>query len=139
MNYSDILMDHFKHPRNQGGIKNPSAIGEVGNPICGDIMKIYIKIEKDKDGDEYIKDIKFQTLGCAAAIASSSMLTELAKGMKVKDALQITREQVAEKLGGLPREKIHCSVLATAGLKKAIANYHGETYQEPPEEEGHQH
>ncbi|MBN1326269.1 iron-sulfur cluster assembly scaffold protein [Candidatus Falkowbacteria bacterium] len=134
MNYSDILMDHFKNPRNQGEIKDANGVGNVGNPICGDMMKIYIKVEKDKDGDDYIKDVKFQTLGCAAAIASSSMLTEMVKGMKVKDALKITREQVAEKLGGLPKEKIHCSVLANEGFKKAIAQYHGEDIEKSAEE-----
>jgi nitrogen fixation NifU-like protein len=139
MNYSDILMQHFKNPKNQGEMADASGVGDVGNPICGDMMKIYIKIDKDKDGDEYIKDVKFQTLGCAAAIASTSMLTETVKGMKVKDALKITREQIAEKLGGLPKEKIHCSILATAGLKKAVANYRGEEYKEPSEEEEHHH
>lgn len=139
MNYSDILIDHFKNPRNQGELKDASGVGDVGNPICGDMMKIYIKIEKDKNGDDIIKDVKFQTLGCAAAIASTSMLTEMVKGMKVEDALKITREQIAEKLGGLPKEKIHCSILATAGLKKAVASYKGEKYEEPPEEEEHHH
>jgi len=133
MNYSDILMDHFKNPRNQGEIKDASSVGDVGNPICGDMMKIYIKIEK-KDGQDIIKDIKFQTLGCAAAIASSSMLTEMVKGISVSDAKKITREQVAGKLGGLPKEKIHCSILATEGLKKAIAKYYGETIEKTAEE-----
>jgi len=133
MNYSDILMDHFKNPRNQGEIKDASSVGDVGNPICGDMMKIYIKIEK-KDGQDIIKDIKFQTLGCAAAIASSSMLTEMVKGISVSDAKKITREQVAGKLGGLPKEKIHCSILATEGLKKAIAKYYGEAIEKTAEE-----
>ncbi|MDD5341272.1 MAG: iron-sulfur cluster assembly scaffold protein [Patescibacteria group bacterium] len=134
MNYSDILMAHFKHPKNQGEMQDASGVGEVGNPVCGDMMKIYIKVEKDKDGDDYIKDVKFQTLGCAAAIASTSMLTEMVKGIKLKDALKITREQIAEKLGGLPKEKIHCSILATEGLKKAIAQYRGETIEKTEEE-----
>jgi nitrogen fixation NifU-like protein len=134
MNYSDILIDHFKNPRNQGEIKDASGVGDVGNPICGDMMKIYIKVEKDKNGDDIIKDVKFQTLGCAAAIASTSMLTEMVKGIKVDDALKITREQVAEKLGGLPKEKIHCSILANEGLKKAIAQYRGEKIEKNAEE-----
>lgn len=133
MNYSDILIDHFKNPRNQGELKDASGVGDVGNPICGDMMKIYIKVEKE-NGQDIIKDVKFQTLGCAAAIASTSMLTEMVKGMKVDDALKITREQIAEKLGGLPKEKIHCSILATEGLKKAIAQYRGEKINKTAEE-----
>jgi len=139
MPYSEILMDHFKNPRNQGELKNPDGVGEVGNPVCGDMMKIYIKVAKNKKGEEIIKDIKFQTLGCGAAIASSSMLTELAKGKTIKDALKITREQIADKLGGMPKEKIHCSVLAAAGLKKAVADYRGETFEEDLEKEEHAH
>jgi len=139
MQYSKILMDHFKNPRNQGELKNPNGVGEVGNPVCGDMMKIYIKVGKNKKGQEVIKDIKFQTLGCGAAIASSSMLTELAKGKTITEALKITREQIAKRLGGMPKEKIHCSVLAAAGLKKAVANYRGEKFEEPSEEEEHAH
>ncbi|MCX6746123.1 MAG: iron-sulfur cluster assembly scaffold protein [Candidatus Parcubacteria bacterium] len=135
MQYSDILMDHFKNPRNQGEIANADGVGEVGNPVCGDMMKIYIKVGKDAKGEEVLADIKFQTLGCGAAIASSSMLTELAKGQKLEDALKITREQIAEKLGGLPKEKIHCSILAAEGLKKAVANYRGQKFTETHEEE----
>src|SRR3989344_7430530 len=112
MQYSEVLMDHFKNPRNQGEIENADGIGEVGNPVCGDMMKLYIKVDKDNDGDDYLKDIKFQTLGCGAAIASTSMLTEMTKGKKLKDALKITREEIAAKLGGMPKEKIHCSILA---------------------------
>lgn len=132
-------MDHFKNPRNQGEIKNPDGVGEVGNPVCGDLMKIYIKVGKNKKGQEIIKDIKFQTLGCGSAIASSSMLTELAKGKTLDDALKISREEIAEKLGGMPKEKIHCSVLAAAGLKKAVANYRGEKFEESEEEEEVEH
>ncbi len=135
MQYSEILMDHFKNPRNQGEIKDADGVGEVGNPVCGDMMKIYIKVGKNEKGEEVLDDIKFQTLGCGAAIASSSMLTEMAKGQKVDDALNISREQIAEKLGGLPKEKIHCSILAAEGLKKAVANYRGEKFEETPEEE----
>jgi nitrogen fixation NifU-like protein len=139
MQYSKILMDHFKNPRNQGELKNPDGIGEVGNPVCGDMMKIYIEVDKNAKGEEIIKNIKFQTLGCGAAIASSSMLTEMAKSQTIEDALKITREQIAEKLGGMPKEKIHCSVLAAAGLKKAVADYRGETFKEDLEEEEHAH
>jgi nitrogen fixation NifU-like protein len=139
MQYTEILMDHFKNPRNQGELKDPDGVGEVGNPVCGDMMKIYIEVDKNKEGQEIIKDIKFQTLGCGAAIASSSMLTEMAKGKTIEDALKITREQIAEKLGGMPKEKIHCSVLAAAGLKKAVADYRGETFTEDLEEEEHAH
>jgi NifU-like protein involved in Fe-S cluster formation len=139
MQYSDIVMDHFKNPRNQGEIKDADAIGEVGNPVCGDMMKIYIKVGKNDQGKEIIEDIKFQTLGCGAAIASSSMLTEMAKGLTLDDAQKITREQIVEKLGGLPKVKIHCSVLAGEGLKKAIAQYRGESFKESSEEEEHGH
>lgn len=139
MQYTEILMDHFKNPRNQGELKNPDGVGEVGNPVCGDMMKIYIEVDKNKKGEEVIKDIKFQTLGCGAAIASSSMLTEMAKGKTIEEALKITREEIAEKLGGMPKEKIHCSVLAAAGLKKAVANYRGEVFTEDLEEEEHAH
>jgi nitrogen fixation protein NifU and related proteins len=139
MQYTEILMDHFKNPRNQGEIKNPDGVGEVGNPVCGDMMKIYIKVGKNKKGEEIIEDIKFQTLGCGAAIASSSMLTEMAKGKTIEDALKISREEIAGKLGGMPKEKIHCSVLAAAGLKKAVADYRGEAFTEDLEEEEHAH
>jgi nitrogen fixation NifU-like protein len=139
MQYSDILMDHFKNPRNQGEIKDADGVGEVGNPVCGDMMKIYIMVGENDKGEEFLRDIKFQTLGCGAAIASSSMLTELAKGQKIEDALKITREQIAEKLGGLPKEKIHCSVLAAEGLRNAVDNYRGQTFKETKEEESVEH
>jgi len=135
MQYTEILMDHFKNPRNQGDIEKADGVGEVGNPVCGDMMKIYIKVGKNAKGEEVLDDIKFQTLGCGAAIASSSMLTEMAKGKPIEEALKITREQIAEKLGGMPKEKIHCSVLAAEGLKKAVANYRGQKFTETHEEE----
>jgi len=135
MQYTEILMDHFKNPRNQGEIKDADGIGEVGNPVCGDMMKIYIKVGTNSAGEKTLEDIKFQTLGCGAAIASSSMLTEMAKGLTIDSALKISREQIAEKLGGLPKEKIHCSVLAAEGLKKAVANYRGEKFEESHEAE----
>ena len=111
-------MDHFKNPRNMGEMKDADAIGEVGNPTCGDLMYIYIKVK-----DNRIEDISFQTFGCGAAIATSSMVTELAKGKTLEEAEQITRGQVAEALDGLPPVKLHCSNLAADGLHEAIKKY----------------
>jgi len=111
-------MDHFTNPRNVGVIEDADGVGEVGNPVCGDMMKITIKVADDR-----IEDVKFQTLGCGAAIATSSITTELAKGMPIAEAAQITKKEIADKLGGLPPEKMHCSVLATDGLKKAIEDH----------------
>jgi len=116
--YSDIVLEHFKNPHNQGQIPDASGIGQVGNPTCGDIMKIYLKIK-----DDIIEDIKFETLGCGAAIASTSMLTDLVKGKKIEEALKISKQDVADSLGGLPKPKVHCSVLAVDGLKEAISDY----------------
>ncbi|MCJ7792382.1 MAG: iron-sulfur cluster assembly scaffold protein [Candidatus Marinimicrobia bacterium] len=120
--YSEKVMDHIRHPRNLGEMKNPDGIGTEGNPICGDTMRLFIKVGKKKD-KEYIEDIKFQTLGCGAAIASSSMLTTMVKGKTLKAVEKISREAIAAELGGLPPEKIHCSVLAADALRKAIADY----------------
>ncbi len=119
MLYSEKVMDHFNNPRNVGVIEDADGVGEVGNPVCGDIMKITIKL----DGAEHIDDIKFQTLGCGAAIATSSIVTEMAKGMTLEEAAAITKRQVADELGGLPPAKMHCSVLATDGLKVAVDDY----------------
>ena len=116
--YTEKLIEHFRNPRNVGEIENPSASAQVGNPVCGDVMKIDLLI---KDGR--IKDIKFKTLGCAAAIATSSVLTEIAKGKKLEEAKAIGNSDIAKKLGGMPKVKLHCSVLAADCLKKAIANY----------------
>ncbi len=116
--YSEKVMDHFKNPRNMGEMKDADAIGEVGNPVCGDLMYIYIKIKEDK-----IDDISFQTFGCGAAIATSSMVTELAKGKTLDEALKITRQDVADSLDGLPPIKMHCSNLAADGLHDAIIKY----------------
>jgi len=116
--YNKNVMDHFQNPRNMGEMNNPDAEATVGNPTCGDVMKIMIKVEKDN-----IKDIKFQTFGCAAAIASSSMTTELAKGKNLKDAKNISNKDVSMALGELPPIKEHCSNLAADALKKAIDNY----------------
>ena len=117
--YSEKVMDHFANPRNSGIIENASGEGTVGNPTCGDLMTIYI----DVDDNEVIQDIKFETFGCGAAIATSSMITEIAKGMTVDEALEITRNDVADALDGLPPIKMHCSNLAADGLQAAIENY----------------
>ena len=116
--YSKKVMDHFSHPRNVGEIPNASGVGEVGNPVCGDIMKIYINVK-----DNVITDIKFNTFGCGAAIATSSMVTELAKGKTIEEALKLTNQAVADALDGLPPIKMHCSNLAADGLKAAIVDY----------------
>ena len=116
--YSDLVMDHFANPRNMGDMDDPSGVGDVGNPICGDMMRLYLKIE-----DGVIVDARFKTFGCGAAIASSSILTEMLKGKKIEDALKISNEAVAEALGGLPPTKIHCSVLAEDALRAALADY----------------
>lgn len=116
--YSEKVMDHFAHPRNVGEIENANAVGEVGNAKCGDIMKIYMDIE-----DNIIKDVKFKTFGCGAAIATSSMATEMVKGKTVDEALELTNKAVMEALGGLPAEKIHCSVLAEEAIRSAIEDY----------------
>lgn len=116
--YTEKVMDHFMNPRNVGEIENADGIGEVGNVKCGDIMRIYIKVE-----DEKIVDIKFKTFGCGSAIAASSVATEIIMGMTVEDALKVTNKQVVEALGGLPPVKVHCSVLAEQALKAAIYDY----------------
>ena len=116
--YSEKVMDHFTNPRNVGEIENPAGAGEVGNPTCGDIMSITLDIE-----DNIIKDIKFKTFGCGAAIATSSMVTEMVKGKTIEEALQVTNKKVAEALDGLPPAKMHCSNLAADALHKAIEDY----------------
>jgi|UniRef100_A0A7C5AKK2 nitrogen fixation NifU-like protein len=116
--YSPIVMDHFKNPRNVGEIPDADGVGEVGNPVCGDMMNVYIKVENDR-----IADIKFKTFGCGAAIAVSSMITELAKGKTLEEAMKITNRDVAEALGGLPQNKLHCSNLGADALHSAIKNY----------------
>lgn len=121
--YTKEVLAHFKDPHNQGSIENADGIGEVGNPVCGDMMKIYIKVDKNDQGKEYISDIKFETLGCASAIATSSMVTDLAKGKTIKEALKITKADVSSNLGGLPPIKEHCSNLSENGLKAAIKDY----------------
>jgi len=120
--YSEKVMEHFRNPRNMGEMKDADSVGEVGNPVCGDLMYIYIKV-KEENGQEIIDDISFQTFGCAAAIATSSMVTELAKGKTLDEALKLTRDEVADSLDGLPPIKLHCSNLAADALHDAIKKY----------------
>ena len=117
--YSEKVMEHFANPRNVGAIEDANAVGEVGNAKCGDIMKIYMKIE-----DDVIQEVGFKTFGCGAAIATSSISTEMIKGKSIEEALKLSNREVTEALDGLPSEKIHCSVLAEAGIRSAIADYY---------------
>lgn len=118
--YSEKVMDHFRNPRNVGVIEDANGVGEVGNAVCGDIMKIYLKI----NSDEVIEDAKFETFGCGSAIASSSMATQMIKGKPVSEALKLTNQAVTEALDGLPPHKVHCSVLAEEAIKKAVNDYY---------------
>ena len=120
--YREKVMDHFRNPRNVGVIEDADGIGEVGNAKCGDIMRMYLKIE-----DDVVKDVKFETFGCASAIASSSMATELIKGQPVSEVKQLTNKAVAEALDGLPDYKMHCSVLAEEAIQSALEDYHRKT------------
>ena len=117
--YSNKVMDHFRNPRNVGTIENADGVGEVGNPVCGDIMKIYLKID-----DNRISDVKFETFGCGSAIASSSMATELIKGKTLDEVLEVTNKAVVEALDGLPAHKLHCSVLAEEAIRAALKDYY---------------
>ncbi len=117
--YSDVVMEHFTNPRNVGEIEGADGVGEVGNPVCGDMMTFYIKVGED----ERLEDVKFKTFGCGAAIAVSSMVSEMAKGKTVDEALRISRDDVAEELGGLPKQKMHCSNLGADALRLAIEDY----------------
>lgn len=117
--YNEKVIDHYANPRNVGEIENASGVGEVGNPVCGDIMRIYLKVEND-----VIVDVKFKTFGCGAAIASSSVTTEMIKGKTVEEALKLTNKDVVNELGGLPPVKLHCSVLAEEAIRKAVADYY---------------
>jgi nitrogen fixation NifU-like protein len=135
--YSEKVMDHFNNPRNVGEIENADGIGKVGNPVCGDVMKLYIKVEKD-----VITDARFKTFGCGAAIATSSMVTELIKGKTIDEAMSLSNRAVAEALGGLPPIKMHCSVLAEDALKSAIEDYFEKTgnnrkLERPPDTHEH--
>ncbi|QCX32743.1 Fe-S cluster assembly scaffold protein NifU [Caloramator sp. E03] len=132
--YSEKVMDHFTNPRNVGEIENADGVGEVGNPTCGDIMKIYLKVE-----DNIIKDVKFKTFGCGAAIASSSMATELIKGKTIEEAWNLTNKAVAEALDGLPAVKMHCSVLAEEAIHKAINDYRIKNGLEPFKDKEYHH
>ncbi len=125
--YSEKVMDHFMNPRNVGEIPDASGIGNVGNPICGDVMRMYLKIEND-----IIVDAKFKTFGCGAAISTSSMVTEMVKGRTIEEALRISNKAVAEALGGLPPVKMHCSVLAEEALRAALKDYYKKQGKEPP-------
>ena len=118
MMYSEKVLDHFKNPRNVGEIEDADGVGTVGNPVCGDMMSIYIKVKDDR-----IDDVKFKTFGCGAAIATTSMTTELAKGKTLDEAMEITRQDVADELGGLPPVKMHCSNLAADALHEAVKDY----------------
>lgn len=132
--YSEKVVDHFANPRNVGEIEDADGIGEVGNPICGDVMKIYLKIEKD-----CIIDAKFKTFGCGAAIATSSMATELIKGKTIEEALNLTNQVVVEALDGLPPVKIHCSVLAEEAVRAAIIDYYQKIGKDTKQLEKHTH
>ncbi|MDR3231461.1 MAG: Fe-S cluster assembly scaffold protein NifU [Synergistaceae bacterium] len=123
LTYSEKVMEHFSNPRNVGEIDNPDGLGEAGNPRCGDIMKIYLKVKDNPGGAAVIEDVKFKTFGCASAIASSSMATEMIKGRTVDEAWDLTNTAVADALDGLPPIKMHCSVLAEEAIHKAINDY----------------
>jgi nitrogen fixation protein NifU and related proteins len=125
--YSKKVLEHFRKPHNQGVLKKPSGTGLVGNPKCGDIMRLYIKVSKNKKGEEVIKNVKFETLGCGAAIATTSMVTDLAKGKTIDKAMKITKKDVTDELEWLPPTKVHCSNLAAEALHEAIKNYKNET------------
>ncbi|PIU42875.1 MAG: iron-sulfur cluster assembly scaffold protein [Parcubacteria group bacterium CG_4_9_14_0_2_um_filter_35_11] len=132
--YTKKVIEHFKNPHNMGRMKNPDGIGKVGNIICGDVMWLYIKVGKDKKGREIIKNIKFETFGCVAALATSSVITDLAKGKTIEEALKINRNDVVKSLGGLPPIKLHCSVLAADALTEAIYDYLSKNKREIPKE-----
>jgi nitrogen fixation NifU-like protein len=123
MGYSKKVMELFQHPRNIGEMKNPDGIGKIGNPLCGDVMWLFIRVGKDKGGQEIIKSIRVKTFGCVAAIATSSAITDLAKGKTLEEAERISNKNIVDVVEGLPPQKIHCSVLAAQALKRAIDDY----------------
>jgi len=131
--YTDRVMDHFRNPRNMGKMDDPSAVGRVGRVACGDVMWFYIKVEPDRDGREVISDVSWETFGCTAAIATSSMVSEIAKGKTLEEAVAITNRDAAEQLGGLPPIKMHCSALAADALNEAIYAYLAAHDREIPE------
>lgn len=134
MLYSEKVIEHFRNPHNYGRMRNPDGIGKVGNIVCGDIMHLYIKVGKNKKGEEIIKDILFETFGCAAAISTSSVITDLARGKTLKEALKIDNKEVVKSLGGLPSIKIHCSLLAVDALSEAIYDYLSKNKKKIPQE-----
>ncbi len=130
--YNKKVLKHFQEPQNMGKIANPDGVGKVGNIICGDVMWLYLKIGQDKKGEEIIKDIKFETFGCVAAISTSSVITELAKGRTLLAALELKKDEIVKSLGGLPPIKIHCSLLAIDALSEAIYDYLSKSKKEIP-------
>lgn len=132
MYYTERVIEHFRQPHNMGKLEDYSAIGKVGNIVCGDVMWLYIKVNKDKQGREVIADISWETFGCTAAIATSSMISDLAKGKTLEEAIAITNADVADELGGLPPVKMHCSALAADALSEAIYEYFTQTGKEAP-------
>jgi len=137
--YTKKVLKHFRKPYNYGKIRNPDGIGKVGNIVCGDVMWLYIKIGKNKIKEEIIKDAKFETFGCVAAIATSSVITNLAKGKTLNEAIKITKDEIVKSLGGLPPIKLHCSVLAVDALLEAIYDYLSKRKREIPQELKIQH
>jgi len=138
--YTQKVLEHFRNPHNFGSMTNPTAVGQVGNLACGDVMKLYLKIDKNQKGEDYIQDIKFETLGCAAAIATSSVVTDLAKNKTLTEALKIKNEDIIKALDDLPAVKIHCSLLAADALTEAIYGFYQKTHQSisPELEKSHQ-
>ena len=132
--YSDRVMDIFKHPKNMGEIKGADAVGKVGNPACGDMMWMYLKIGRNEKGEEIIKDVKVKTFGCVAAISTSSVLTEMIKGKTLSEAMKVTKQDIVDVLEGLPKQKIHCSILAIDALKEAVYDYYSRNNMPVPEE-----
>ncbi len=132
--YSKKVIEHFQKPHNYGKMKNPDGTGKVGNIVCGDVMHLYIRVEKNKRGEEIVKDIKFETFGCVAAISTSSVVTDLAKGKTLKEAMKIDSNKVVKSLGGLPKIKYHCSLLAVDALNEAIYDYLSKNKKPIPKE-----